>query len=288
VTINEMHHGWYGDGVAGRPVPARKPAPQLAFARSWAATTAAPAPARSGDAGTAARRLLEDGTAEFHRRLAPQVRPLLATLARTGQRPIHLFLTCADSRLVPNLITASGPGDLFTVRNVGNLVPRHGSTTEPDSTIAAIEYAATMLPVRTITVCGHSGCGAMAALLRPGTADDLPRLRGWLRHGQPSIERMRTTDSGDDLDRLCQANVLQQLDHLRTLPSIADRVRSGDLELVGAYFDIAESRMHLITEAPTGPGTPELAVPIAHGSTVPRPHPTAAPHSNDDPSCSAT
>ncbi|GAA5180484.1 SulP family inorganic anion transporter [Rugosimonospora acidiphila] len=256
VTINELHHQWYGDAMAGRTVPARKPVPQLAFAQSWSATTAATDPARPRDARIAARRLLEDGTREFHRRLAPQVRPLLATLARTGQRPVHLFLTCADSRLVPNLITASGPGDLFTVRNVGNLVP--ASTTEPDSTIAAIEYAVAKLPVRTITVCGHSGCGAMAALLRPGTADDLPHLRGWLRHGQPSVERMRATAAGsrDELDLLCQANVLQQLDHLRTLPAIDDRVRRGDLELVGGYFDIAAGRMHLLTEAPTGPGTP--------------------------------
>jgi carbonic anhydrase len=237
VTIDEVHEPWYRTSSSGLPMPTRKPPPPLRWRQAWStAPTADP------------RGLLQDGADEFHRRAAPGVRPLLSALARNGQRPIHLFLTCADSRLVPNLITSSGPGDLFTVRNVGNLVPRNGATSDVDSTIAAIEYAVNVLPVRTITVCGHSGCGAMAALLEPPAANGMPHLNGWLRHGLPSLDRMRRS-SADSLDALCVANVRQQVDNLLTYPAVAERVANGSLELVGAHFDISKGELRLLPSA---------------------------------------
>ncbi|GAA1090023.1 carbonate dehydratase [Streptomyces javensis] len=117
--------------------------------------------ATGGDAGGQ----LIGGVSAFQRHTAPLVREELARLAREGQRPSQLFLTCADSRLVTSMITSSGPGDLFTVRNVGNLVPPPGTDDSCDSVGAAIEYAVEVLKISSITVCGHSGCGAMQALL---------------------------------------------------------------------------------------------------------------------------
>ncbi|MFH0179379.1 bifunctional SulP family inorganic anion transporter/carbonic anhydrase [Streptomyces cacaoi] len=204
------------------------------------------------------------GISAFQRNTAPLVRGELARLAREGQRPTQLFLTCADSRLVTSMITSSGPGDLFVVRNVGNLVPPPGEESGDDSVAAAIEYAVDVLKVRSITVCGHSGCGAMQALLdaEPGRART--PLQRWLRHGVPSLERM--ADDGrpparlagrapvDAVEQLCLTNVVQQLEHLRAHESVTLALRSGALELHGLYFHVGEAQTYLLTEAAAGDG----------------------------------
>ncbi|GAB7044372.1 MULTISPECIES: SulP family inorganic anion transporter [Catenuloplanes] len=238
VRIDEMLEQWYAPGKSGLPRPVRR-TPPVRNRAAWhpLATT------------LSGRRQLEEGTEEYQSKVAPLVRPLLSELAH-GQRPTQLFITCADSRLVPNMITSSGPGDLFTVRNVGNLVPRHGEADPNDSTIAAIEYALAVLPIRTITVCGHSACGAMDALLTPGSAGNMPYLSGWLRHGSHSLDRLSSRPDGPDrLDRLGRENVLQQLENLRTHPAVAAREAAGELELCGGYFDIAEGRLHILSPA---------------------------------------
>ncbi|MFE6824805.1 SulP family inorganic anion transporter [Streptomyces sp. NPDC057690] len=204
------------------------------------------------------------GISAFQRNTAPLVRGELARLAREGQRPTQLFLTCADSRLVTSMITSSGPGDLFVVRNVGNLVPPPGEESGDDSVAAAIEYAVDVLKVRSITVCGHSGCGAMQALLDTEPGGARTPLQRWLRHGVPSLERM--ADDGrpharlagrapvDAIEQLCLTNVVQQLEHLRAHESVTQALRSGALELHGLYFHVGEAQTYLLTEADSGDG----------------------------------
>ncbi|MCX5227070.1 SulP family inorganic anion transporter [Streptomyces sp. NBC_00233] len=200
---------------------------------------------------------LASGIGKFQRNTAPLVRDELARLAREGQTPSQLFLTCADSRLVTSMITSSGPGDLFTVRNVGNLVPLPGEESGDDSVAAAIEYAVEVLRVESITVCGHSGCGAMQALLNAGPDDPPTPLRRWLRHGRPSLERMESRRhawariSGrlpaDAVEQLCLTNVVQQLEHLRAYESVARRLAEGTLSLHGVYFHVGEAQAYLLS-----------------------------------------
>ncbi|MCF6471834.1 carbonic anhydrase [Nonomuraea sp. MG754425] len=266
VTIDELHDEWYTLAASGaRMSPAKSP-PKPA-GHWWLPWTHR----RRPDAITTAIDCqLTRGADEFHRRTAPLVRPIFTQLA-TKQQPTHLFITCADSRLVPSLITSSGPGDLFTVRNIGNLVPCAGSDPGDDSVAAAIEYATRVLTVHTITVCGHSGCGAMAALLSgPAATAELPQLQRWLRHGDPSLTmleqgaeagRERTEGEHDSaLDALCRLNVQQQLENLRTYRKVDEQVETGQLKLVGLYFDIASARVHVVP--PRTPGVPAATTPV--------------------------
>ncbi|MFJ2925462.1 bifunctional SulP family inorganic anion transporter/carbonic anhydrase [Streptomyces massasporeus] len=212
--------------------------------------------------GGASGHELARGISAFQRNTAPLVRTELARLAREGQRPSQLFLTCADSRLVTSMITSSGPGDLFVVRNVGNLVPRPGEESGDDSVAAAIEYAVDVLQVRSITVCGHSGCGAMQALLNSEPGGARTPLKRWLRHGLPSLERMADDrlswgrlagrSPEDAVEQLCLTNVVQQLEHLRAHDSVARVLDEGALELQGMYFHVGEAEAYLLTETETG------------------------------------
>ncbi|MGK5532833.1 bifunctional SulP family inorganic anion transporter/carbonic anhydrase [Streptomyces sp. URMC 129] len=211
---------------------------------------------------------LLSGVRNFQRTTAPRMREELARLAAEGQRPSQLFLTCADSRLVTSMITSSGPGDLFTVRNVGNLVPPPGTTESSDHSVgAAIEYAVTVLRVSSITVCGHSGCGAMQALHTAGEGDRgedpaMSSLQRWLRHGRPSLERLHRRSgpvpridgrpAADELETLCLANVVQQLDHLALHQCVAERLADGTLDLRGMYFDVGAAQAYVLSRPVDG------------------------------------
>ncbi|MEV0901037.1 bifunctional SulP family inorganic anion transporter/carbonic anhydrase [Actinoplanes sp. NPDC049802] len=223
VRIREVHDSWFSQATSGR-LGSGKRTPRVLG--SWS---------RWQDMDQQRRGAMAAGIAEFERTVAPLVRPHLADLARDGQRPQQLFITCADSRVVPNLITASGPGDLFCVRNVGNIVPPHGAGDA--SAGAAVEYAVDVLGVTTITVCGHSGCGAVRALMS-GAARSGSALSDWL-----ALSRVRFNDGGDE-ERCCTDNVVQQLTNLRTYPSVRAAEAAGRLRLAGMYFDLAEARMY--------------------------------------------
>ena len=195
---------------------------------------------------------LVQGIQKFSRENAQAVRPLMEKLAREGQAPTELFITCADSRIVPSLLTASGPGELFIVRNVGNLVPppevvQNGGDT---SVSAAIDYCLNVLSIDRIVVCGHSSCGAMNALLKGGEpTNPATPLGGWLSHGNKSLETFRAGAAMDgaknDGDALSQINVLQQLETLRSFPDVKKREDDGSLALIGLFLDIETASVHI-------------------------------------------
>ena len=171
---------------------------------------------------------------------------LFEKLATDGQRPETLFITCSDSRIVPNLITSSGPGDLFIVRNVGNIIPsvERGVI---GGVAAAIEYAVEILNVQAIVVCGHTGCGAIDAILHPERAEHLKFVSRWLREASriPEIlaERYADLDPEQRLTAAVEENVLFQLENLRTYDFIARRLDAGQLALSGWVYQIATGRI---------------------------------------------
>jgi carbonic anhydrase len=192
-------------------------------------------------------RLLE-GVRRFRHEVYPPRREAYQEAARTPQRPHTLFVTCADSRIDPELITQSGPGDIFVTRNVGNLVPAYGEMLGGVS--AVIEYAVAALGVSHVVICGHTDCGAMKALLQPQQAEKLPTVRAWLRHGEAArsvvdARRSHSADEGHLLNALIEENVLLQLAHLRTHPSVAGRLADRSLTVHGWVYDIGNGDVRI-------------------------------------------
>jgi carbonic anhydrase len=182
---------------------------------------------------------LIDGIHQFQR---DHFRPLQDHFERLshGQSPETLFITCSDSRIDPSLITRSRPGDLFILRNAGNIVPPHGAANGGEA--ATIEYAVSALGVRDVIVCGHSHCGAMKGLLEPEQLAGVPAVAAWLAHAESTRRIIRENYSHLEGDALLTAtveeNVLVQLENLRTLPCVAARLKRGDLHLHGLVYKI--------------------------------------------------
>ena len=190
-----------------------------------------------------ALRNIVEGFQRFRDEVFPQQEALFKKLAH-AQAPRAMFITCADSRIVPELITQSEPGDLFVTRNVGNVVPPYGQMNGGVST--AIEYAVAALGVKHIIVCGHSDCGAMKAVLDPATLERMPTVKAWLRHAE--VAKTVVADNCGCADHttlgvLTEENVVAQLDHLRTHPSVASRLASGQLFIHGWVYDIESSEI---------------------------------------------
>ncbi|WP_149286431.1 carbonic anhydrase [Halomonas binhaiensis] len=178
------------------------------------------------------------GFQNFHQNVYPQQQTLFKRLAK-AQQPHVMVITCADSRIALELITQSAPGTLFVTRNVGNVVPPYGQMNGGVST--AIEYAVLSLGVKHIIICGHSDCGAMKAVLNPASLDGMPTVRAWLRHAEVARSVVETNcgcAGHDTLGVLTEENVVAQLDHLRTHPSVAARLASGQLNIHGWVYDI--------------------------------------------------
>ncbi|WP_141590836.1 MULTISPECIES: carbonic anhydrase [unclassified Myxococcus] len=195
-------------------------------------------------------RKLIRGLLDFQLNARSSYREKFALLAQE-QKPDCLFIACADSRVVPNLLVSTDPGDLFVVRNVGNMVApsdSKGQSTGDQSEAAALEFSLRNLPVEDIVVCGHSNCGAMKAILAGGVGPENPNLKGWLEHGKDALQRMEANptlgEGRSDYDRLSQNNVLVQIEHISTYPWVKERLDAGTLRLHGWWFDIATAQVH--------------------------------------------
>lgn len=183
------------------------------------------------------QRLLE-GIHQFRTQHFPSHREFFERLAH-DQHPQALFITCSDSRVNPNLITQTDPGDLFIHRNAGNIVPPHGVSC---GEAATIEYAVTALGVQDIIVCGHTGCGAMRAVIEPQTIESMPSVRAWLAHADATARILADNYAHlDDEKRwrvAVEENVLVQIENLRTLPVVASAMVRRELRIHGWVYKI--------------------------------------------------
>lgn len=166
-------------------------------------------------------------------------RELFERLAN-GQHPEALFITCSDSRINPNLITQTEPGDIFILRNAGNIIPPHGAGHGGEG--ATIEFAVTGLGVQDIVICGHSHCGALKGLLHPESLQDMPAVAAWLSHAEATrrIIREKYSDrtGAAQLTTAIEENVLVQIENLRTHPAVASRLACGKMKLHAWVYKI--------------------------------------------------
>lgn len=193
---------------------------------------------------------LIQGILDFRKNILPGYREAFARLA-LDQAPDSLFVACSDSRVVPNLFASSNPGDLFVLRNVGNLIPQcntAGICEQDRSAGAAVEFAVKVLKVKDIIICGHSDCGAMQALLKEAPSEQASNLQAWLEHGKGALEKFRQGRALDPklkpYDQLSQLNVLEQMDHVKKFPWVQERINQGDLTIHGWWFDIRHADVY--------------------------------------------
>jgi carbonic anhydrase len=180
------------------------------------------------------------GAAKFRSEEYPRNAAFYEKLAAKPQKPIALFITCADSRVHPNLITQTEPGDLFLLRNAGNIVPPHGSVMAGEA--ATIEYAVEVLNVQNIIICGHSQCGAMDALISRKGIDELPAVNAWCSHAEATRrivqQKYANLPPQEKAVAAIEQNVLVQLNNLSTHPCVAARLATGEIQTFGWYYDI--------------------------------------------------
>jgi carbonic anhydrase len=181
------------------------------------------------------------GLKRFKKKVFPKHRELFHKLA-LQQRPAALFITCADSRIDPCLLTQTKPGELFLCRVIGNIVPRYPESIGGVS--ATIEYAVGVLGVADVIVCGHTDCGVMKGVLNPEALKPLANVSAWLNHAEPAREALVTSDTDvrdpEFLLALTERNVIEQLHNLHTHPAVAARLAQGNLKLHGWVYHIAK------------------------------------------------
>lgn len=200
-----------------------------------------------------------NGVTRFRCDVFPSQREIYEALAAKGQKPEALMISCSDSRAPAELITQSGPGDLFVCRNAGNIVPPSGMPSGGVS--ATIEYGIVALGIQHIIVMGHSDCGAMKGVLNPELVDGAPSVASWLKHGRAArgiVEQVYPANlpEADRVAALAQENVAQQLIHLQTHPSVTRALAAGEMTLHGWFFDIRTGEILALD------GTTDLFVPL--------------------------
>jgi carbonic anhydrase len=195
---------------------------------------------------------LIQGIIDFRASLTDESRTLFAKLA-LGQKPDTLFIACSDSRVVPNLFASTNPGDLFVLRNIGNLIPPVSASLQDSSASAVIEFSVLSLNVSDIIICGHSECGAMQALVKGERVCSCPHFGAWLKHGEESLRKVREGYILDptlsEHNQVSQVNVLQQMEHMMSYPFIRERVESNQLRVHGWWFDIAQADVYYYEKA---------------------------------------
>jgi carbonic anhydrase len=195
---------------------------------------------------------LKDGIRKFRAEIYPPQADRYKRVMSEPQRPHALIITCADSRIHPDTLTQAQPGDIFTTRNIGNMVPQYGEMLGGVS--AVLEFAVMAMQVEHIVVCGHSECGAMKALVEPETAESMPTVKAWLTNAHAALveakmiqaeRRERGEDEGDLLRIVTEQNVLLQMRHVRTHPSVRKALETGSLTISGWVYDIAEGTVRI-------------------------------------------
>ncbi|MBV8812113.1 MAG: carbonic anhydrase [Acidobacteriaceae bacterium] len=190
------------------------------------------------------------GLHNFQTKVYPEKQADYQRLVREGQSPDTLFITCADSRVDPELLTQSGPGEIFVSRNIGNLIPAYGELLGGIS--ALLEYAVAALRVHQVVVCGHTDCGAMKALIHPEKVESMPTVKRWLRNAEAALSTVRArataADETDLVEQLIEENVLLQINHLRTHPAITGRLAQKSLAIFGWVYDIAHGQVRIFDE----------------------------------------
>ena len=191
---------------------------------------------------------LKAGILEFQRDVYPARQEEYAYAATHPQEPHTLLITCADSRIDPEAITQSSPGEIFVARNVGNMVPAYGEMMGGVS--AVIEYAIDALKVSHAVVCGHTDCGAMKGILAAeGALDAMPTVKSWLHNADAAKRVAQSVDGGTpSLRTMTEQNVLSQMQHLRTHPSVAGALARGSLTLSGWVYDIEHGDVRIYSE----------------------------------------
>lgn len=186
---------------------------------------------------------LIEGIVQFRSQLSPEKKAFFEKLSK-GQNPDALFITCSDSRVVPEHFVSTNPGDLFVIRNVGNLVPKYSQDQRDTSVAAALEYSINQLNVSDVVVCGHSGCGAMQAICSGVDQVACPRYSAWLKYGEPALDKV-SSEKKSDVDEISKANVLLQMENVLSYPT----VQKKKVRVHGWWFDIAQANVYCYEEA---------------------------------------